>query len=148
VAVGDIDVTDGAATSTTAAEIITGSGKGMVPTVGIYDLAGGGVALRRSFYAFPTQMTAPGIYVAVGDYNGDGVRDVVVTPGSGVAPKMNIFSGRTVLAHTGLTEKPTWSLPVTPTSYRGGLSVLPVPKNGGNPFAVEWDILRPILGAK
>ena len=149
VAVGDLDVTDGSATSAGRAEIVTATGRGTIPTVAIYDLsAADKIEERRRFYPFPSTMTAPGLFVAVGDYNGDHVRDLIVTPGAGVAPRMNIFSGKVLFTHSGLAEAPTWSIPVKPTSYRGGLSIIPVPKNGGNPGAVEWDDLRVVLGAK
>jgi hypothetical protein len=120
----------------------------MAPTVGIFGLSVAGQIQERRFVAFPPQMTGAGIYVAVGDYHGDKVRDVIVTPGPGVAPRMNLFSGKTLPTTTGSTLAPTWSLAVMPTSYRGGLSIQPVPKDRGNPWAVEWDDLQVVLGPR
>ncbi|HEX3150272.1 MAG TPA: hypothetical protein VHR66_19505 [Gemmataceae bacterium] len=149
VAVGDLDETDGSATSAGRAEIVTATGRGTIPTVAIYDLsAADQIEERRRYYPFPSTMTSPGLFIAVGDYNGDHIRDVIVTPGPGVAPRMNIFSGKGLLTRSGLTETPTWSIPVKPTSYRGGLAIIPIPKNGGNPGSVEWDDLRVVLGPK
>jgi hypothetical protein len=145
VAVGDVDTTDGASTSTTAAEIVTCSGRGMAPTVGVCEVNGTAVSNLRSFYAFAPTLVSPGVYVAVGDYNGDGVRDIIASTAQGVAPKINIFSGKTIFLSHGLSVAPTWTIAVKPTTYRGGVSVVPVPKNGGNPGAVEWDDLRVVL---
>jgi hypothetical protein len=148
VAVGDLDETTGASTDYTGAEIVTSPGKGMAPTIGIYRLNGGLIEELRRFNAYPPTMTSAGLFVAIGDYNGDKVRDLIVSPGSGVAPKVNIFSGVGLLTHTGPTEKAKWSLLVSPTTNRAGVGVVPVPKTGGNPFAVEWVTLRYTIGPK
>jgi len=148
VAVGDLDETDGSAPAATAAEIILAPGKGASPTVGIYAVSGHQLVSRRKFTAFPPGVSAAGLFVAVGDYNGDHVRDVIVSPGAGTAPKVNIFSGIGLLTRTGLAETPKWSVLVQPINYRGGISVTPVPKNGGNPFSVEWVTLRYNLGPR
>jgi hypothetical protein len=148
VAVGDVDETSGASTDYTGAEIITAPGKGMAPIVGIYSIAGDQVVTRRRFNAYPPTMSKAGLFVAVGDYNGDRVRDVIVSPGAGVAPKVHLFSGVGLMSRTGLAEKPTAVKIVSPATYRGGVAVVPLGKDGGNPFAVEWVDLKYTLGPK
>jgi hypothetical protein len=43
---------------------------------------------------------------------------------------------------------PDWSIAIQPSTNRKGLTVVPVAKNGGNPFAVEWMELRRVFGAR
>ena len=137
VAVGDVDTTPGDSLSATPAEIITGTGKGAPPTVGIFSLDGDSIKLRRSFYAYPPTLKVPGIFVAVGDYNGDGVRDVIVSLGSGAAPSVSVFSGTTLFTSSSQTPSPRWKWVVQPASKRNGLRITTIAENGGNPFAVE-----------
>jgi hypothetical protein len=55
-------------------------------------LAGGTGAVLADFYAFG-QSFAGGVSVAVGDVNGDGVRDVIVAAGPGGGPEVKIIDG-------------------------------------------------------
>src|SRR5205814_506858 len=53
-------------------------------------------ALRLDFYAYEPTFTG-GTRVAVGDYNGDGVLDVITAPGAGRAPEVRVFDGQSGL---------------------------------------------------
>lgn len=148
VAVGDLDVTTGASTDTGPAEIVVSPGIGMAPMVGIYSFNNGAVDLRRQFMAYPPSFSTAGTYVTIGDYNGDRVRDVIVSAGKGVLPQVRVFSGTTLLQSASTTLDYTWALLGATTSYRGGIRVVPVPKLGGDPFAVEHVTLKYFKGPK
>ena len=59
-------------------------------------------AMLGSFDAFPKAFKGGGLYVSVGDVNGDGVNDVAVSSGLGWLPQVRIFDGRTLLSSHSL----------------------------------------------
>jgi hypothetical protein len=71
--------------------IAVGADAGGGPEVKAYDGQTG--ALRLDFYAYEPTFTG-GVRVAVGDYNGDGVPDVITAPGAGRAPEVRVFDGQ------------------------------------------------------
>ncbi|CAN5132174.1 hypothetical protein BH11PLA2_BH11PLA2_24850 [soil metagenome] len=68
-----------------------GAGEGSLPTVVIYDTDGHVV---RSLTPFDTAFTG-GVRVAVGDVNGDGTDDIIVSMGRGAAPRVKVYDGKT-----------------------------------------------------
>ena len=83
--------------------------------------------LTQVFSGYPTAF-AGGVYVAVGDYDGDGINDVIVGSGKGAPAAVYVYSG-TTLSHLAT---------FTPgVSQTGGLRVRAVPINGGEPGVVE-----------
>ncbi len=83
VAAGDVDG-DG------LADIVTGAGAGGGPHVRVFS----GADLRElaSFYAYDADF-AGGVSVAAGDFNGDGLSDIVTGAGPGGGPHVRVFSG-------------------------------------------------------
>jgi hypothetical protein len=81
VAVGDIG-NDG------SIELITGAGAGGAPVVAVWDPNTG--ALLAQFMAY-AQDFAGGVNVSIYDGNGDGVLDLITTPGLGGAPEVKGF---------------------------------------------------------
>lgn len=71
--------------------VAVGAGEGGSPRVDVFDSSGKNQLF--SFYAYDQGMTS-GVRVATGDFNGDGVDDIVTVPGPGAAPNVRIFSGR------------------------------------------------------
>jgi subtilisin family serine protease len=80
-AVGDVDG-DG------KEEIVTGAGPGGGPQVRIFDLEGN---VEGQFFAFD-EGDRLGIFVAVGDVNGDGVDEILVTSDEGGTGQVRIFN--------------------------------------------------------
>ena len=70
-------------------DIITGAGAGGGPEVRVFSGATGQPI--TSFYAYAPTFTG-GVYVAGGDYNGDGKADVITGSGAG-GPHIRVFSG-------------------------------------------------------
>ena len=83
VAAGDVDG-DG------LADIVTGAGAGGGPHVRVFS----GADLRElaSFYAYDADFGG-GVSVAAGDFNGDGLSDIVTGAGPGGGPHVRVFSG-------------------------------------------------------
>ena len=71
--------------------VAVGAGEGGAPRVDVYDSST--KTALFSFYAYDTSFTG-GVRVATGDFNGDGVDDIVTVPGPGGAPNLRIFDGR------------------------------------------------------
>ncbi len=70
-------------------DIITGAGAGGGPHVRVFSGTTGQVL--DSFYAYAPNFTG-GVYVAGGDYNGDGKADIITGSGAG-GPHIRVFSG-------------------------------------------------------
>ena len=69
---------------------IAGAGPGTGSVVAAYDGATG--KLLANFFAFEPSFTG-GVFVASGDFTGDGLADVVVTADIGGGPRVRIFDG-------------------------------------------------------
>jgi hypothetical protein len=73
--------------------------------------------------------------VAVGDFNGDGQRDIIVGTGTGSTGTVMIFSGTTNFA--------VWPMSVVASfqpygsAFHGGIRLTAKPADGGNPGSVE-----------
>ena len=83
IAVGDVD-------GDLKNEIITAPGFGAEPLVKIFDYKG---KLKKQFLAYDQKFKG-GVNVAVGDVSGDGLAEIITTPGSGGGPHLRIWSGQ------------------------------------------------------
>ena len=72
------------------ADQVVGTGPGVPTEVKVLDGSTGAVLF--SVQPFESSFTG-GVYVAVGDVNGDGVPDVIITPDEGGGPRARVFSG-------------------------------------------------------
>ena len=85
VAVGDVNG-DG------TPDVVAAAGAGGGPAVSVFN--GKDLSLMMSFFAYDPSF-AGGVFVAVGDVDGDGSADIVTGPGVGGGPQVNVFSGTT-----------------------------------------------------
>jgi uncharacterized delta-60 repeat protein len=92
VAAGDLDG-DG------RAEFVVTPDEGGGPRVSVFTLnPDGSTAVRANFFGIDDSNFRGGARAALGDVNGDGVPDVVVSAGFGGGPRTAIFTGGSVLA--------------------------------------------------
>jgi uncharacterized protein (TIGR03118 family) len=71
-------------------DIVVGAGPGGGPHVKVYD--GQTMALLGSFFAYDPSFRG-GVYVAVGDVNGDGHADIITGAGPGGGPHVKVIDG-------------------------------------------------------
>jgi hypothetical protein len=107
VAVGDIN-------GDSVPDIVTAPGAGRAPEVRVFDGSALSDTPLTSFLAYENNYRH-GLYLAVGDMNGDGRADIVVSGGSGGERLVRVFDG------TNLADPPLLSL--TPYSANGGDSL-------------------------
>jgi hypothetical protein len=122
VGVGDIN-------GDASADIITGPGAGGGPLVNVFSGKDG--SLLRSFNAYDVKFLG-GIYVAAGDFNGDGHTDILTGPGVGGGSLVQAFDGQTGTLLVSFNAFPPPSSP----SGSSSIGILPAnPGSGGVPTA-------------
>lgn len=72
-------------------ELIIGTGANSDPIVHIYDR---NYDFVTAFYPFETTAVRGGVSVAAGDFDGDGIEEIVTGAGPGSKPRVRIFDGR------------------------------------------------------
>jgi len=87
------------------ADLLVGAGFGGGPRIAGFDgrsMAGGNspVKLFNDFFVFE-QTLRNGVFLAAGDFNGDGASDLIVGGGPGGGPRVQIFSGRDLTGPNG-----------------------------------------------
>jgi len=88
---GGVRVASGDVTGDGIADVVVAAGPGGGPQVNVYD--GTSLQLVHSFYAYNAAFN-DGIFVAVGDVNGDGYADIITGAGQGGGPHVQVFSGQ------------------------------------------------------
>jgi hypothetical protein len=96
---------------------------GGAPIVRVFDLATG--AMRGSFLAFDSLFSG-GVRIAMADFNGDGIQDIVTAAGPGGGPHVRVFNGRNF--HQLLS--PIGSFLAYGSSFTGGVYVATGDVNG------------------
>ena len=119
-AVGDING-DG------IADLVVSAGFGGGPRVAVFDgrsvAAGQPGKLVNDFFAFESTLRN-GVYVTVGDFNGDGFGDLVFGAGPGGGPRVLVVSGADVLVDpSGAVAGPMADFFAGPADQRGGVRV-------------------------
>lgn len=109
---GGVTVATGFINNDTIPDIITGAGAGGGPHVRAFDGQTGAEIL--GFMAYELSFTG-GVYVAVGDVNGDGFDDIITGAGFGGGPLVKVFSGA--------DQSLIYSYYAYDEAFRGGVTV-------------------------
>jgi hypothetical protein len=129
VAVGDVFPNPGPGLG----DYVIGSGPGVGPLIRVFDTAGN---LQTQFFAFEPGFRG-GVYVAVGDIDGDGRNEIIATPVSRGGPIVAVFRGDGGLIRTFFAAEPSFrgGLPVAAgnTDGAGGDEIVLGAGNGGGP---------------
>jgi hypothetical protein len=97
--------------------IVTGAGPGGGPHVKVLNAVDGSVVAQ--FFAYDSSFTG-GVYVAVGDVNGDGTPDIITGADAGGGPHVKVFDGAALMAGQ---VKTLYSFFAYGASFRGGVRV-------------------------
>jgi hypothetical protein len=89
--VGGVRVAAGDVTGDGVPDVVTAPGPGGGPDIRVFDGRTG--ALVREFYAYNGAFTG-GVWVAVGDVNGDGFADIITGADAGGGPHVEVWSGK------------------------------------------------------
>jgi hypothetical protein len=109
-------------------DLVISAGAGWVPVVRIFDGAalakGQTVLLTPAFLAFGGNYTG-GVNVAVGDVNGDGYGDLIVSQDSGGTPLVRVWSGAVIRANptTAVSSLPTFQQFYANGTSGGGIRI-------------------------
>jgi Subtilisin-like serine proteases len=113
-------------------EIILAAGVGSEPLIRIYNKNG---TLLKQFLAY-TKGFKGGVRIAIGDFDGNGVYDIVTAPGVGGGPHVRIFNGEGRILRQFFADD---------VKTRGGLTVAmsDVDNNGQSEIIVGAGVNRP-----
>jgi hypothetical protein len=79
------------------AEVIVARGPGGPPTVNVFSYTTNAYVLNKSFNAFAATFSG-GVFVAAGDFDGDGISDIICGAGAGWLPMVNVYSGKNLFS--------------------------------------------------
>ena len=144
---GGVSVAGGDVNGDGIAEVITGPGEGGEPRVRVFNVDGGNVSERISFYAYDPAWFRGGVHVAAADTTGDGFAEVITGAGPGGGPHVLVFDlsgGSPNYIASFLAYDPGFSGGV---SVAGGdvngdgiAEVITGPGEGGEPLVRVFDV--------
>jgi hypothetical protein len=138
---GGVRVAVGDVTGDGVADIVTAPGRGGGPHIRVWD--GVTRALVREFMAYSTNFTG-GVFVALGDVNGDRFADIVTSPDAGGGPHIEVFSGLNgALLRSFLAYSPAFTggvrVAAADINGDGKADIVTAPGAGGGPHIEAFD---------
>lgn len=109
---GGVTVASGDVNGDGFQDILAGAGPGGGPEVRVF--SGNNLSLIHSFFAFDPGFRG-GVFVAAGDFDGNGFADLITGAGAGGGPNLRVFQGNTFLQ--------IWDVMVFSSVFRGGCRV-------------------------
>lgn len=109
---GGVRVATGDVSGDGVPEIVTAAGPSNLPLVKVFD-GKTGAELKR-FMAYDPAFKG-GVYVTVGDFNGDGHADIITAAGEGGGPHIKVWNGAWAVPPIVIQNDPEPSTPETPT---------------------------------
>lgn len=122
-------------------EIILGAGPGRPPDVRVYSADG---KLLHSFRAYASWFKG-GVRVAAGDTDGDGIAEIVTSPGPGIEPLLHVFSatGTHVVPGGALAYRKEFMggvhVAAADIDGDGRVEIVTTPGPGGGPHVRFWN---------
>ena len=108
-------------------DLITGVGVGGGPHIKVWDIKSGAPIQVASFFAFESTFTG-GLYVGVGNLNGDAYADIIVGAGPGGGPRVSAYAGAQAFAiNPGLVMTNFFAYG---EGFRGGVTVAAADRTG------------------
>jgi hypothetical protein len=91
---GEVRIAVGDVTGTGIPDVVVAAGPGGGPRVKVFNALTGAAltGVQYDFMAYDPRFSG-GVYVAVGDFNGDGIGDIITGAGAGGGPHVKVFSG-------------------------------------------------------
>ncbi len=127
-------------------EILVGSPMGEKPSVSVLRLDGSKIAT----FMLQSVKGDPGVYVAAGDVNGDGAKEIVVNFGSGTTPEVRVYTatGHRLSAFLafGKNFRGGTSVAVGDVNGDGTADIVTAPGQGGGPYVVTYSAFGERLG--
>ncbi|MDZ7799024.1 MAG: VCBS repeat-containing protein [Patescibacteria group bacterium] len=112
-------------------EVVTATKSGATPHVRVFE---GDSTFINHFFAFPTAFRG-GVNVTLGDYDGDGSKDIVTSPASSGGPQYRVFNSEGGLLTSGFAYNENWRLgmktEVGDVDGDGEIEIITAPSNGG-----------------
>jgi hypothetical protein len=138
---GGVRVALGDVTGDGVKDIVTAPGRGGGPDIRVWD--GRTRNLVRAFLAYSPNFTG-GVFVAVGDVNGDSFADVITAPDAGGGPHVQVFSGANgALLRSFLAYSPNFfggvRIAIGDITGDSRADLVTAPGAGGGPHVIAFD---------
>jgi hypothetical protein len=127
---GGVRVATGDVSGDGVPDIVTAAGPGSLPLVKVFD-GKTGVELKR-FLAYDPKFTG-GVYVAVGDVNGDGHADIITGAGETGGPHVRVWNGAWAVPPIVIQNQPPTNTTPDPTTTPSDPSNPTSPSDPSNP---------------